>query len=212
MKAVAILAICFAGLSLPALAQVPQPPKPTYSTDAEHCRWIWWSGALPMGGSIGAWTERCDLATGLWELDYTATLPGFWLTIGGEEQAPVIQVFSKPADADVSAILSELRERGYIPDDDECIFVPASETTLRTVGPVPRTQTLYEIMPTGARLAQFEATPDDDVPEPPCGEYGWSTHGTRYFVTDTRHPDKVVYIDIGQDGMMFDQTSVTLIE
>jgi hypothetical protein len=81
-----------------------------------------------------------------------------------------------------------------------------------TAGPAPRTRALFEIMPTGSRLAALEATPDDEIPEPPCGEYGWSTHGTRYFVTDVAHPDKVIYIDIGQDGMMFDQTSVSLVE
>jgi hypothetical protein len=179
-------------LALPALAQVPQPPQPTHSTDSEQCRWQWWSGALPMGGSIGAWTERCEFATGLWELDYTANLPGFWLTIDGEEEVPVIQVFAKPADADIAAILPELRQRGYIPDDDECVFRPAMDSTLMIAGPTPRTQALFEIMPVGSRLAALEATPDDEVPEPPCGEYGWSTHGTRYFVTDTRHPDKVI--------------------
>jgi hypothetical protein len=209
--AVAVLA-CLAVLAPPALAQAPQPPKPTKSTDAEHCRWRWWSGALPMGGSIGAWTEYCEFATGVWELDYTADLPGFWLTIDGEEQVPVIQVFAKPADADIAAILPELRERGYIPDDDECGFAPAMDSTLMTAGPAPRTRALFEIMPTGSRLAALEATPDDEIPEPPCGEYGWSTQGTRYFVTDVAHPDKVIYIDIGQDGMMFDQTSVSLVE
>ena len=210
-KAVVLLAF-LALPGPPAFAEVPQPPKPAHSTDPDKCRWQWWSGALPMGGSIGAWTEHCDLATGVWELDYTANLPGFWLTIDGEEQVAVIQVFAKPTDADIAAILPELRERGYIPDDDECGFAPAMDSTLTTAGPTPRSQALFEIMPTGARLAAFQATPDDEVPEPPCGEYGWSTHGTRYFVTDTRHPDKVVYIDIGQDGMMFDQTSVTIVE
>lgn len=210
MNLVPILAAVIAAIASPALAQ--QPPRPTESIDPDHCRWIWWSGALPAGGSLGAWTERCELATGLWELDYTATLPGFRLTIDGEEQATAIQAFIKPAEADISVILPELRSRGYIPDDDECIFEPASEATLQTIGPAPRTQAFFEIMPTGARLAAFEATPDDEVPEPPCGDYGWSTHGIRYFVSDIRHPDTVLYINIGQDGMMFDPRTVTLSE
>lgn len=210
MKATALAAACLAAIALPAAAQ--QPPEPTHSTSAQDCRWQWLSGALPMGGSIGAWTERCELPTGLWELEYTATLPGFWLTIDNETRIPVIHVFEKPADAGIEAVLPALRAGGHIPDDDECVFAPASEWTLKSAGPMPRTQAALEIVPIGARLAAIEATPDDEVPEPQCGDYGSSTHGTRYFVTDTRHPDKVVYLDLGQDGMMFDQSSVTIVE
>lgn len=187
-----------------------QPAQPTQSTDPDHCRWSWSSGALPAGGSIGAWTERCTFATGVWELAYDDALPGFWLTVDGDKQEAVLQVFTKPADADVSAILPELRERGYIPDDDECTFAAPSQATLEMIGPTITTRAFYEIMPSGARLAAFEATPDDEVPEPPCGEYGWSTHGVRYFMTDLIHPGTVIYFNLGQDGTMFDPRTVTL--
>jgi hypothetical protein len=204
-------AMVASGLVANAMAEgLPQPPRPTTSTDPDHCRWIWWSGVLPMGGSIGVWTERCDLVTGRWELDYTATLPGFRLTIDDEEQAAVIQVFAKPAEADISTILPELRRRGYIPDDDECVFRAALDETMMSVGPTPRTRAVFEIVPTGSRLAAHEATPDDEVPEPQCGEYGWSAEGVRYFLTDVAHSDRVIYVNIGQDGMMFDQSTIAL--
>lgn len=201
-------AITFAA---PANAQ-QQPPMPTHSTSESDCTWVWLTGALPMGGSIGVWTERCELRTGLWELEYAADLPGFRRTIDGEDRTPVIHVFAKPAEAGIDAILPELRAKGLMPNDDACVFAPASEWTLMSAGPMPRTQAALEIVPIGARLEAIEATPDDEVPEPQCGDYGSSTHGTRYFVTDTRHPDKVVYLDLGQDGMMFDQSTVTIVE
>lgn len=207
---IAFAAACLLAATLPASAQ--QPPEPTHSTSEDHCGWRWLTGELPAGGSIGVWTERCALPTGLWEVEYTATLPGFWLTIAGEERIPVIHVFAKPAGAGIDAILPALRAGGLVPDDDECVFAPPSEGALMTIGPMPRTQAAFEIVPVGSRLAAIEATPDDEVPEPQCGDYGSSTHGTRYFVTDTRHPDKVVYLDLGQDGMMFDQSSVTIVE
>ena len=106
--------------------------------------------------------------------------------------------------ATIASILPELRRRGYIPDDDECVLEPAA------IRPAVRTIAFYEVKPTGKRKADFEATPEDEVPEPPCGEYGWSTHGARYFMTDLRHPDVAVYINIGQDGLMFDDATVTL--
>ena len=61
------------------------------------------------------WAERCAFDTGVWELEYEDDLPGFVLTVDGDEVDTVLQVFAKPADADVSALLPELRRRGISP-------------------------------------------------------------------------------------------------
>ena len=183
-------------LAPPALAE---PPMPTHSTDAGKCTWEW-----KVAGDLGVWAERCALDTGLWEIRERGDLPGFVLTIDGEEEATVLQVFEKGADADVAAILPVLRQKGYIPDDDDCLFEPAA------IRAAPRTIAFLQVMPTGARKAAFEATPEDEVPTPPCGDYGWSTHGIRYFMTDIRRPNRVVYVNTGEDGLMFDETTVTL--
>jgi hypothetical protein len=196
MRRFLVVVFSSACLVAPAFAE---PPKPMGSTDAERCGWEW-----KAGGGIGVWAERCDLDTGLWQLRYDEALPGFALTVDGGDVAVVLQTFAKPAEAPVSAILPDLRRRGYIPDDEECVFAPAA------IRPAARTIAFFDIQPTGARKAAFEATPVDEVPEPPCGDYGWSTHGIRYFMTDTRFPDRVIYVDIGEDGMMFDPETVTL--
>ena len=184
-------------LTMPALAQ---PPKPTESVDPARCQWEWKTGA-----GIGAWAERCDLTTGLWELKFKGDLPGFVLTIDGEESQTVLQPFAKPADGDIAAILPELRRRGYIPDDGECVFQPVAD-----LGPAVRTLAFFEIAPTGARKAAYDATPEDTIPDPPCGDYGVSPDGMRYFMTDTAHPDRAVFVNIGQDGLMFDEKTVTI--
>jgi hypothetical protein len=186
-------------LAVPASSAMAQPPMPTGSSVPGKCTWEWMTGA-----GVGIWAERCDLDTGVWVPRFDADLPGFVLTVDGKDAGTILQVFDKPADADVSAILPTLRSRGHIPDDDECVFAPAA------IRPAPRTIAFYEIRPTGSRLAAFEATPEDEVPEPPCGDYGWSTHGVRYFTTDLRFPERVVYVDTGQDGTMFDDRTITL--
>ena len=195
MKALALAVLCFA---LPMAAHA-QPPMPETGSVPGKCEWRWKTGA-----GIGIWAERCDLETGVWEPRYDADLPGFVLTVDGTDQGTILQVFEKPADAGIASILPVLRERGYIPDDDECVFEAAA------IRPAPRTVAFYEIRPTGSRLAAFDATPEDEVPEPPCGEYGWGTHGVRYFMTDVRFPEMAVYVNLGQDGTMFDPATVTL--
>jgi len=51
-------------------------------------------------------------------------------------------------------------------------------------------------------------TPSGDIPEPPCGPYGASTHGVRYFLVDLRQPDRLIFVDEGQDQPMFDPSSI----
>jgi hypothetical protein len=196
MRAV-IVAVC--SLFCLATSAMANPPEPSHSTDPDRCRWEWMSG-----GGLGVWAERCAFDTGVWQLRYAADLPGFILTVDGEDDVTVLQLFTKAAGADISAILPELRRRGYTADNDECLFKPLDIG--QPAGPVA----FFDIQPTGSLKAAFEATPDDIVPDPPCGDYGWSTHGVRYFMTDTRFPDRAVYIDIGQDGLMFDEKTVTL--
>jgi len=192
-----------ATLPLAAVA-AERPPMPTGSVAPGKCTWEW----VEFSG-VGVWAETCDL-NGVYQVVARTDPPQLVLMVDGEPGDTVVQAFDKPADADISAILPALRKFGYIPDDDECVFQPASDATLQMIGPAPRTLAFFEIMPTGSRLAAFEATPEDEVPEPPCGDYGWSTHGTRFFQTDTAHPEKVVYINIGQDGTMIDPRTVTL--
>ncbi len=199
---ITLSALCaMAGVTFAAAATLAaeRPPQPTHSTDPDECKWEW-----KEGGGIGVWTERCQFDTGVWEPKFNSGLPGFILTVDGESQGTILQVFAKPADRDIPAILPELRKRGYIPDDDECVF--ATDPDHPAAGPLA----FFTIMPTGSRKEAYEATPEDEVPDNPCGEYGWGPEGIRYFMTDTRHPDRAVYLNIGQDGTMFDPATVTL--
>jgi hypothetical protein len=184
-----ILALAF--LATPALA-ADRPLQPAQKTDPA-CEWQWLEGQ-----GVGLWAERCKLVTGDWHLVWEHEMPGFSLWVDDKRQGMVMQLFTLPKEAGINALLPELRSRALIADTDDCVFKPAA------VRPAPRTIQQFDIQPVGEALKRFEATPKDEVPEPPCGDYAWSTHGTRYFQTDLRHPGKVVYIDEGQDGTFFD--------
>jgi hypothetical protein len=184
------------------------PAQPDHSTDSRLCVWEWQTVAA-YGRTVGAWTEDCNFGE-RWRLAPDASLPGFVLTIDGQASATVLHVLEKPADAPMSAVLPTLRADGVVPDDEDCMMKPAASTSLQTLGARPRTLAFFELMPVGARLAAFEATPEDAVPEPPCGDYGWSTHGLRLFQSDIRHPDLIIYMNFGEDGMQFEPRSVTV--
>lgn len=186
-------------LPLPALAA---PPMPTTSTDASACKWEW-----KTGGGLGVWTERCSF-NGVWAVAYSEADRGFVLTVDGDDALVVLQSFAKAADADAASILPTLKAATKIPNDDECVMEPAAPETLDALGPIPKTRAFFEIMPTGARNTAFEATPPDEVPEPPCGDYGFDPDGLRLFMTDTRWPDRVFYLNLGQDGTLFDLATI----
>jgi hypothetical protein len=139
-------------------------------------------------------TQDCHLSTGHWQVRADPALPGLVLWRDQERIATVLQTFAKAPDDGVDAVLPRLRALGLIPDDGDCRFVPAA------LRPLVRTQASFEIRPTGRRLERLQATPAGEVPDPPCGAVGWSTHGVRYFLTDLRRPDRVVFLNEGQDG------------
>lgn len=180
-----------------AVAASAKPPMPTQTIDP-GCTWVW-----KTGGGIGVWGEDCRLDSGRWHLEWDDTAAGFNLMNDNEKIATVLQVFRKDNDAPASAILGELKKRGFVPDSNDCAFAPA------TIRPAPRTIAFYEIRPQGELLKAYEATPKDDVPDAPCPDYGWSAEGVRYFQHDLRQPGIVLYIDEGQDGSYFDPKTIT---
>lgn len=52
-------------------------------------------------------------------------------------------------------------------------------------------------------------TEQGEVPEPVCGAYGHSTHGVRYFITDLRWPELVIFVDEGQERPLFEPRSIS---
>jgi hypothetical protein len=130
-------------------------------------------------------------------------LPGFALWVDEARRETVVHAVPRERGAALSTVAATPARAGLVPPDD-CVFVRARGHA------APRGARAYEIRPTGARLAALRATPRDQVPDPPCGEYGWSTHGVRWFVVDPRHPGWVVYVNLGQDGTLIDPATLRI--
>ncbi|MCE2909975.1 MAG: hypothetical protein O9343_14635 [Burkholderiaceae bacterium] len=71
--------------------------------------------------------------------------------------------------------------------------------------PLPAGVAGYVLAPTVPVPA---VTASGEIPEPPCGPYGASTHGVRYFAFDPQRPDRIVFVDEGQDQPLFDARSL----
>ena len=201
---IAIAGFAFAVPAPPAAAKPraaesrPAEPSGQRLADAEKCAWEWRSS-----GGVGVWAQRCRFATGEWALQSDPSLPGFAQTVDGADPVTVLQVFSWPPEQGLEGLKSELLQSGAIPYAD-CALRPIEGR------PTIKGRSYLELRPVGERLTAFNATPQGEIPEPPCGSYGWSTHGVRYFVIEQSHQGKALFVDIGQDGMMFDETTARL--
>ncbi len=175
------------------------PPSPFYATDKLACAWHW-----ILGKGIGVWAESCKFETGSWEVQYDPQNDYFTLSVDGSSAYPVLRQFRKKPEEGPEVLLPELRKAGLIPDDDLCQFAPAESQA------GPKGWSLWEIVPVGSRKEEFEQLPDDEVPEPPCGEIGYAVDYVGFFMVSESRKDRVLFVNLGQDGTMFDAFSIAL--
>ena len=172
------------------------PPVPFYSTVKATCRWTWKTGR-----GIGIWTEDCDFDNGHWGIVYDEANDWFALQADGGEPFPVVRQYRSGG---LPALLPELKAKVLVLDDPECVFVQINDKL------APDGWSLWDVEPVGKRREAFDALPTDDVPEPPCGELGMAVDFTGFFMVHKDFADRVIYVNLGQDGTMFDLGSVTL--
>ena len=172
------------------------PPVPFYSTDKKSCAWMW-----KTGNGIAVWTEDCTFDTGRWTIKYDAENDWFALEANGEDPYPVLRQFRKAGGP--QALLPDLKAKGLVLDDKECVFAPSTDQI------PPPGWTAWVVVPTGKRKANFDALPEDEVPDPPCGDLGMAVDFVGFFMVQKDHPDRIVYVNLGQDGTMIDLGSVT---
>lgn len=181
------------------MAEAGAPASPFYATDKARCGWSWKTGA-----GIGMWAEDCKFDTGLWSVAYDAKADVFSLSVDGGEPYPVLRQFHKKPQDGPEALLPSLRQAGLIPDDGDCQFAPHTDQKS------PAGWSLWEIAPVGKRKEAFDALPKDEVPDPPCGEVGYAADSIGFFMISDTHPERILYVNLGQDGTMFDPFTITL--
>jgi hypothetical protein len=195
--------VCFARGDVQARIQdgggAGQPAVPFYATDKKACTWQWKTVK-----GIGLWTEDCTFDNGRWNVVYDETNDWFALQVNGADPYPVLRQFR--TDGGPEALLPELKAKSLVLDDAECVFAPSAEQ------PVPAGWEGWNVVPTGKRKQDYDALPDDEVPEPPCGELGMAVDFIGFFMTAKDHPGRILYVNLGQDGTMIDLPSVTLTE
>lgn len=172
-------------------------PPPFYATDRNNCQWIWRKGK-----GIGLWTEQCKFETGVWDVIYDEAQDHFALRVDQGEPYPVLRQFRAAGGA--AALLPALKQKGLVLDDAECVMAKVEDQ------PTPPGWTAWQVVPTGKRKEAFDSVVQIEVPEPPCGELGYRVDLIGFFMVKEAAPDRVLYVNLGQDGTMIDIASITL--
>ena len=66
------------------------------------------------------------------------------------------------------------------------------------------------MVPTGKKKEAFDAVVQVEIPEPPCGELGFTVDAVSFFMASKEKPGRVLFANLGQDGTMIDLASITL--
>jgi hypothetical protein len=172
------------------------PPLPEWQTDAANCAWHWREG-----GGIGLWAESCDFNGRIWQVVWDADRAAFVTRNDEADMSIAVQPFDLPSGSKISELSQTLVEAGALDATAACIWAAIA------LRPAPRTIAFHVLTP--ADKTALSPTASGDIPEPACGPYGASTHGVRYFITDSRWPDLAIFIDEGQERPLFDSASIT---
>jgi hypothetical protein len=175
------------------------PPVPFYNTDKASCTWAWKAGR-----GVGLWTEDCKFDTGHWTVSYDEANDWFTLQVDGNDPFPAVRQFRKEGGLTPEALLPELKAKKLVLDDPECVFQESTEQL------APAGWATWQVVPVGKRKEAFDSQSTDEVPEPACGELGQPVDFLGYFMVHKDHPDRVFYINLGQDGTMIDAASLTV--
>jgi hypothetical protein len=159
------------------------------------------------GATASIWSYACGADAGNVRLAADDALPGFVIE-STDPAAPgrrtAIQIFAKPQDAPIEAVLDAVRAASPGPQTATCGFMPAP-------GVDHEGKPRFIFSPVGeARAAYERAITGDTIPEPPCGAMGPSEAGDRLF--EVIAPDKVAYIDFGSEIQIFDASTLKVID
>ncbi|MFU8765328.1 MAG: hypothetical protein ACNA7T_12435 [Haliea sp.] len=172
------------------------PPMPQWQTDALHCDWAWQES-----GGIGFWAESCQLPSGLWKIQWDSSRSAFIQTVDEKDLGVVVQPWQVPPGLGIDALRDALVAHALLDPSAACDW---KAIPLRGA---PRTMSFYTLASISEQAQAM--TEQGEVPEPVCGAYGHSTHGVRYFITDLRWPELVIFVDEGQERPLFEPRSIS---
>ncbi len=191
--------LCAASFSAPAGAQDRPSRAPV-----KGCSWEKASDAQV---GLEAWVQRCDF--GFRKIDFLFHHRSLAIRYSdGGEPDPLVEVFDlKPGESAQSGVRRLLTERTPAEIAARCVLAPYRE------GSPPAGVRRFTFVPDRSYQKELDRKADpNEVPDPPCGDWGTAPDGIQYFEA---HPAdsarRVLFVRVGQDEPLFDEQTLRLL-
>jgi len=86
-----------------------------------------------------------------------------------------------------------------------CVLAPYTE------GTVPAGVKRYTFSPDATYAKELKALANDEVPQPPCGEWGEMPDGIQYFEVPAGEGRRALFVRVGQDEPLFDEQTLRVL-
>ena len=128
-------------------------------------------------------------------------MPGFWLQ-DDDGKRLAVSLFTKAPKAAITAVLPAIKTASKGDKTGACVLVPSTVEGRKR----------YVLQPNGAAMKAWEAAQDNGTAvEEPCGRLGIAMVGDRYFEVMPRHPDVVMFVNMGSEIQIFDPATLRVI-
>jgi len=175
-------------------------------TAEQGCRWEKLSDA---NLHLEAWVQRCDF--GSRKIDFVAVDHSLAIRYsdGDGSPDPVIDVLDLlPAETPEHGIQRLFAARTDAKLAARCVLAPYRDAGAKTPVGIQR----FTFVPNKAYGKQLAAQADpNEVPDPPCGDWGDAPDGIQYFEAQPASGvAKVLFVRVGQDTPLFDEATLRL--
>ena len=196
----AIVAAALLTLAAPAGAAKDAPSHKPF----KGCTWAKMSDAK-LG--LEVWAQRCDYGDRKIDFLFTGSSLAQRYSDGGAPE-PVIDVYDlvdgETPEAGVKRVFAAHTDKAVAA---RCVIAPYKE------GKAPAGAERFTFVPDRAYAKELKKKQDpNDVPEPPCGDFGDAPDGIQYFETQPKSgAAKILFVRVGQDEPLFDERTLRLL-
>jgi hypothetical protein len=173
-------------------------------TPVKGCKWEKVSDARV---GLEAWVQRCDF--GFRKVDLFLKDHSLFIRYSdGGPPEPVIDILElNPGETPEAGIERVFAGKTPKALASRCVLAPDRENK------PPRGMKHYTFVPDAAYERELKAKADaNEVPEPPCGDWGTAPDGIQYFeVQPAGGVRRVLFVRVGQDEPLFDEKSLRLL-
>ncbi|UVK45072.1 hypothetical protein BPNPMPFG_000566 [Mesorhizobium sp. AR07] len=188
-----------ATISAVARADEPVPSRPPI----DKCAWERLSDKTV---GLAAWVQRCDFGFRQIHFEFAGKALAIKYSDGGAAD-PLVEVFDiNPGETAEAALQRLFLEKTDKAVSARCVLAPYIE------GSVPAGVKRYTFSPDAAYAKELKALADpNEVPDPPCGDWGEMPDGIQYFQLPGGEARKVLFVRIGQDEPLFDEQTLQVL-